>query len=74
MADKIEPREVVFGERYGDNSGYEWRVALVDAGDGTRRIEVGERNNRVWIDPATVTVGDIAKAFSEIARLVGEDQ
>ena len=70
----IKPDSIVFGEFYGDQSGYEWRVALVRGSDGTRRVEIGEGDHSAWIDPESVSVRDVASAIYQIANLLGEPE
>jgi len=70
----LEPKEILYGERYGDNSGYEWSVKLDADTYSTARVVITGAGGDVDLDPCSVSIRKVAKALDLIADLLGEDK
>jgi hypothetical protein len=70
----IEPKEILYGERYADDSGYEWSVKLDRETYTGPRLVITGCGGDVDFDIYSVSVRKIAKALDLVADLLGEDK
>lgn len=70
----LEPKEILYGERYSDDSGYEWAVELDKETYSIPRVVVTGSGGTVDFDPCSVSIRQIALALELIADLLGEDK
>lgn len=73
MSEALKIKEVLYGERYGDDSGWKWAVALRWSERG-RRVVVEGYGGDIEIDVADSSIRAIAAAFNQIAEILGEDR
>lgn len=58
---------LAFGERYGDDSGWEWLVSWERTTDGGSQVTITASGDKLWFSTASIDPRDIATALIRIA-------